>query len=157
LRQPDFGVLFARIRDRVHTLRQIYGRGPLPLDFSATGERARQVKLVRNNTRWETHERRSGKTGQTHPLAGFAGTAEYQGDLSEFLPYLRAASWTGVGRPHGAKVILKSLFCRRVSRQLTINRYLRRMQSNLWRLMPAGFDGFNLPCLRILAACVATG
>jgi hypothetical protein len=98
LREPDFGVLFARIRDRIHTLRRIYGRGSLPLDFNALGERAQQVKLVRNNTRWETHERRSGKTGQTHPLAGFVGTAEYQGDLAEFLPYLRAASWTGVGR-----------------------------------------------------------
>jgi hypothetical protein len=98
LREPDFGVLFARIRDRLHTLRQLYGRGPLPLDFSAMGKRAQQVKLVRNNTRWETHERSSGKTGQTHPLAGFVGTAEYQGDLAEFLPYLRAASWTGVGR-----------------------------------------------------------
>jgi hypothetical protein len=98
LREPDFGVLFGRIRDRIHTLRQIYGRGPLPLDFSAMGERARRVKLVRNNIRWETHERRSGKTGQTHPLAGFVGSAEYEGDLGEFLPYIRASSWTGVGR-----------------------------------------------------------
>jgi hypothetical protein len=98
LREPDFGVLFARIRDRIHTLRQIYGRGPLPLDFSAMGERARLIKLVRNNIRWESGERRSGKTGQTHPLAGFIGSAEYEGDLAEFLPYIQAGSWTGVGR-----------------------------------------------------------
>jgi hypothetical protein len=98
LREPDFGVLFARIRDRVHTLRQIYGRGPLSLDFSAMGERARKVRLVRNNIRWERHERRSGRTGQTHPLAGFVGSAEYEGDLAEFLPYIRAGFWTGVGR-----------------------------------------------------------
>jgi hypothetical protein len=42
--------------------------------------------------------RRSGRTGQIHPLGGFVGEAEYEGDLTEFVPYLRAAHWTGVGR-----------------------------------------------------------
>jgi hypothetical protein len=98
LRIPEFSVLFARCRDRVHTLRQIYGRGPLSVDFAGMGERARQIKLTRSNVQWETQERRSGKTGQTHPLAGFKGSAEYEGDLTEFLPYLRVASWAGVGR-----------------------------------------------------------
>jgi len=42
--------------------------------------------------------RRSSRTGQTHSLGGFVGKAEYQGDLTEFVPYLRAAQWTGVGR-----------------------------------------------------------
>ena len=31
-------------------------------------------------------------------LGGFVGEAEYEGDLTEFVPYLRAAHWTGVGR-----------------------------------------------------------
>jgi hypothetical protein len=26
------------------------------------------------------------------------GSAEYEGDLAEFVPYLRAARWAGVGR-----------------------------------------------------------
>ena len=37
-------------------------------------------------------------TGQHHPLEGFTGEAEYSGSLDDFLPYLRAAQWTGVGR-----------------------------------------------------------
>jgi hypothetical protein len=98
VREPEFGVLFARIRDRLHTLRSLYGAGPLPLDFSALGERARRVRRTSSDLRWEMAERRSGKTGQTHPLGGFMGWVEYEGELSEFLPYLRAASWTGVGR-----------------------------------------------------------
>jgi len=98
VREPEFGILFARVRDRIHTLRKIYGNGPLPFDFEAAGERARRVKLVCSELRWKNWERRSGKTGQTHPLGGFVGLAEYQGDLAEFLPYLRAGSWTGVGR-----------------------------------------------------------
>jgi CRISPR-associated endoribonuclease Cas6 len=97
-REPVFSALFSRVRDRIHTLRQIYGQGPLAIDFAGLGERARAVKLLRSEIRWETRERRSGKTGQTHPLSGFTGRAEYEGELSEFLPYLLAAAWTGVGR-----------------------------------------------------------
>jgi len=33
-----------------------------------------------------------------HSLGGFTGEAEYEGDLAEFLPWLRAARWVGVGR-----------------------------------------------------------
>jgi hypothetical protein len=43
-------------------------------------------------------DRTSRATGYTHPLGGFIGVAEYQGELGEFLPYLEIARWTGVGR-----------------------------------------------------------
>jgi hypothetical protein len=42
--------------------------------------------------------RRSSRTGQSHTIGGLVGLAEYEGDLSEFLPILQAAQWTGVGR-----------------------------------------------------------
>ena len=42
--------------------------------------------------------RRSSRTGQVHGIGGFVGVAEYEGDLGEFIPYLEAAQWTGIGR-----------------------------------------------------------
>jgi CRISPR/Cas system endoribonuclease Cas6 (RAMP superfamily) len=42
--------------------------------------------------------RRSSRTGQRHPIGGFAGRARYEGPLAEFLPWLRTAAFTGVGR-----------------------------------------------------------
>jgi hypothetical protein len=42
--------------------------------------------------------RRSSRTGQVHPIGGFVGEAEYEGELGEFVPYLKVAKWTGVGR-----------------------------------------------------------
>jgi hypothetical protein len=96
--QPEFAILFARVRDRIATLRALYGGGPLPLDFRGMGERAAQVALTRCNLTREKSSRRSSRTGQRHPLGGFLGEAEYQGVLAEFLPWLRAARWTGVGR-----------------------------------------------------------
>jgi len=94
--RPDFPILFARIRDRISTLSALYGGGPLPIDFRAMGERAAAVQMTRCEIRNVDVNRRSG-TG-THPLGGFVGTAEYEGELTEFLPFLEAARWTGVGR-----------------------------------------------------------
>jgi hypothetical protein len=96
--RPEFSILAARIRDRISTLRELYGEGPLAIDFRAFGERAALVRMTRCEVRHIDMERRSSRTGQVHPIGGFLGEAEYQGELAEFVPYLRAARWTGVGR-----------------------------------------------------------
>ena len=96
--RPEFGVLFGRLRDRVSTLRALYGSGPLEVDFKALGERAEAVKMTRCALRFSDAERKSARTGERHPLGGFIGDAEYEGALGEFLPWLRAGRWVGIGR-----------------------------------------------------------
>jgi hypothetical protein len=96
--RPEFGVLVARIRDRISTLRALYDNGPLTIDFRQFGERAEHIRTTRCNIHHVDNSRRSSRTGQVHSLGGFVGEAEYEGDLTEFVPYLRAAQWTGVGR-----------------------------------------------------------
>jgi hypothetical protein len=95
---PEFPILFGRVRDRISTLRALYGPGPLDVDFKALGESAAAVRRLRCDLEPVTRERRSARTGQTHPIGGFTGTAEYAGSLDPFLPYLRAAVHTGIGR-----------------------------------------------------------
>ena len=96
--RPEFGVLLARIRDRISTLRALYDDGPLTIDFREFGERAAQIHMTHCEIQQVEAHRRSARTGRTHSLGGFVGEAEYEGDLAEFVPYLRAAQWTGVGR-----------------------------------------------------------
>ena len=96
--RPEFGILAARIRDRISTLRELYDDGPLDIDFRAFGERAAQVQMVRCDVKQVDVVRRSSRTGQVHPIGGFIGEAEYEGGLAEFVSYLRAARWTGAGR-----------------------------------------------------------
>jgi CRISPR-associated endoribonuclease Cas6 len=96
--RPEFPILFGRIRDRISTLRALYGQGPLDIDFQGTNVRAAAVRMVRCQLRRQEAERRSSRTGLAHSIGGFVGAAEYEGDLAEFLPYLHAAQWTGVGR-----------------------------------------------------------
>jgi len=62
------------------------------------GERAARIQLSHCDIRQVPVERRSSRTGRTHPIGGFIGSAEYEGELAEFVPYLEAARWTGVGR-----------------------------------------------------------
>lgn len=96
--RPEFGILFARVRDRLSTLRALYGAGALEIDFRGMGERAAAVRMTRCELRRTEVERRSGRTGQVHSLGGFVGECEYAGEVGEFLGYLRAGKWVGVGR-----------------------------------------------------------
>jgi len=96
--RPEFFVLFARIRDRISALRALYGPGPLEIDFRSIGDRARSIEMTRCQITTTRARRHSSRTGQNHPLGGFTGEAEYRGGMAEFLPYLQAARWTGVGR-----------------------------------------------------------
>jgi hypothetical protein len=96
--RPEFPVLFGRLRDRIGTLRSLYGAGPLAVDYRGLAERAGDVRMVDCQLVWTHLERKSARTGQVHPLGGFTGEAEYEGELAEFLPWLRAARWVGVGR-----------------------------------------------------------
>ena len=95
---PEFGILAARVRDRISTLRELYGEGPLDLDFRRFGERAALVQMTRSKIENVDVQRRSSRTGQVHSIGGFVGEVDYEGDLTEFVPYLKAAQWTGVGR-----------------------------------------------------------
>ena len=96
--RPEFGILFGRLRDRISTLRALYGSGSLEIDFRGMGDRAATVRMGGCDLQRTEVGRLSSRTGQRHSLGGFVGKAEYGGELGEFLPYLRAGKWTGVGR-----------------------------------------------------------
>ena len=95
-----FHALFARARDRVCTLASRYSHPLLDLDFDFQwlGRRAAAVETVSSRLRWVSAQRRSSRTGQVHPLGGLVGEVQYAGELTEFMPVLRAARWTGIGR-----------------------------------------------------------
>lgn len=95
---PSFEILISRLRDRISALRTFYGPGPLDLDFAAFAERATTVRSIGGALVWHELERHSLRTGQTHPLSGFTGYVDYEGELAEFIPWLRAGQHTGVGR-----------------------------------------------------------
>ncbi|MBM3774234.1 MAG: hypothetical protein FJW37_03640, partial [Acidobacteria bacterium] len=82
--RPEFPILFARIRDRISTLRALYGAGPLEIDFRASAARAAAVRMTRSEIRRVEYRRRSSRTGRRHPIGGFVGWADYEGELTDF-------------------------------------------------------------------------
>jgi len=96
--EPEFPVLFARVRDRIANLAALYGPGPLAIDFRALGECAARVQMTNCEIARTRARRFSTRTKQTHSIGGFTGAVEYAGALRELLPFLKAAEWTGVGR-----------------------------------------------------------
>ncbi len=98
INRPEFGVLLARLRDRLSTLRALYGAGPLEIDFAEFGRRAAAVTMTRCELRHQEVTRFSTRTRQSHSLSGFVGVAEYEGELREFIPYLIIGQFTGMGR-----------------------------------------------------------
>jgi hypothetical protein len=97
--QAPFTLVWGRLRDRISALRLLYGVGPFAAEaFTSLNEGAVSVRTLKQDLKWNENRRRSSRTGQTHPLEGFTGTATYAGELSQFLPWLRAARWTGIGR-----------------------------------------------------------
>lgn len=95
---PEFSVLIRRVRDRVATLMSLYGSGEPPLDYQLFTKTAAEVRTVRTDVEVRDVARTSGRTGQTHSIGGMIGEAEYHGPLDAFMPFLRAAYYTGVGR-----------------------------------------------------------
>jgi hypothetical protein len=93
-----FNLLFARVRDRISALQTCFAPSPLSADFSGIGARASHVNTLRSDLQYNAVSRRSSRTGQTHDIGGLTGSVDYEGELTEFLPWLHAARWTGIGR-----------------------------------------------------------
>src|SRR5258708_40320885 len=89
-----FAILACRVRDRISTLRALYGAGPLEIDFQDFGEKAAAIRMTRSELTHVAAERVSRSTGQRHSVGGFTGFAEDEADLAEFLPYLETARYT---------------------------------------------------------------
>jgi hypothetical protein len=94
----EFPVLLAQLCARLNRLSTLYAATELALDGSLLKRRADSVALRSTNFRRVEISRRGTRSGQIHPIGGFIGCADYSGDLTPFVPLLKAAAFTGVGR-----------------------------------------------------------
>lgn len=96
VRDATFERLFARLYERLVFLIRHYG-GEYSDDDGAL-DAAKKIVTVSQNLEGMEVERFSTRTGQSHPLSGFVGEAEYSGDFSVLWPWLMASEWAGIGR-----------------------------------------------------------
>jgi len=99
-RTPEFHIVFRRLLGRLSSMARFHGGGPLELDFKGLIERASEVRLVCDDTRWVSWARYSSRQEQKMQWEGLVGNATYEGDLAPFWPYLQFGQYIHVG--HGA-------------------------------------------------------
>ena len=98
LRQPSFGSVAKRLRDRINALSYFYCGAGLDIDFKAFGDAAEKVKTVSDRTDWVESSRYSRRRAVSHDLSGFVGEATFEGELGMFLPYLKLGKYLHVGK-----------------------------------------------------------
>jgi len=99
-RVPEFHIVFRRLLGRLSSMARFHCGGPLDVDFKGMIDRAREIRLVRNDTRWVSWSRYSSRQDKRMHWDGLLGAATYEGDLAPFWPYLRFGQYVHVG--HGA-------------------------------------------------------
>jgi hypothetical protein len=68
------------------------------VDYRGLIEEATNVKLVKDETRWEEWARYSTRQGRRMEWGGITGEATYEGGLAPFWPFLVFGQWTHVGK-----------------------------------------------------------
>ena len=97
-RDLPFHVLVRTALRRVSALEIAYGQGEPPLDYPGLVRRSEQVATVASTLHWQELMRFSNRQRQKVSLSGLLGTADYQGDLTEFVPLLDYAGRINLGK-----------------------------------------------------------
>lgn len=95
---PTFHVFFRQVMRRVSALSYFHHGRHLEADYAGLAERARRVSLVENKTFQQSWERYSRRQQQRMKIGGLLGGVVYEGDLSEFLPWLAIGEHIHAGK-----------------------------------------------------------
>ncbi|WP_161780687.1 CRISPR system precrRNA processing endoribonuclease RAMP protein Cas6 [Tumebacillus flagellatus] len=95
---PQFHVIFRNILRRVTGLLQFHHGESWEVNFADLLRRAETIKLIRQETRWVDYSRYSNRQETKMKLGGIMGWVQYEGDLAEFLPWLRVAELLHIGK-----------------------------------------------------------
>ncbi|MDF9408715.1 CRISPR system precrRNA processing endoribonuclease RAMP protein Cas6 [Pelotomaculum isophthalicicum JI] len=98
VQRVEFHILIRNLLRRLSSLAYFHHDWELDLDFAGLIERAAEVRLIKNDTRWVDWERYSSRQENKMNLGGVVGRVEYEGDLGEFMPLLRLGELVHVGK-----------------------------------------------------------
>lgn len=98
-RVPEFHIVFRRLLGRLSSMARFHCGRPLDVDFKGMIDRAHEIRLVRNDTRWVSWSRYSSRQDKKMQWDGLVGAAAYEGNFASFWLYLRFGQYVHVG--HG--------------------------------------------------------
>jgi len=94
----DFHVLMRALLRRISSLSYFHCGEKLDIDFRETIARARDVATTRHELRWVDWQRYSGRQKRHMTLGGVVGQVQYDGELADFVPFIRLGEIVHVGK-----------------------------------------------------------
>jgi len=96
--EPEFHIIIRNLLRRLSILSYFHCGEEFAIDFKALIRRAEGVKMTEHDFQWVDWERYSSRQGIRMKMGGFMGTVTYEGDLTEFLPFLTLGQYVHVGK-----------------------------------------------------------
>lgn len=95
---PEFHILVRALLHRISALMYFHCNIPFNINFNEIIEQSKSIKLINHNLKWTGYTRFSTRQKLKIKLAGFTGSAEYEGEISKFLPLLYAGTFLNLGK-----------------------------------------------------------
>lgn len=95
---PPFEALIQRLLGRISSLSYFHCGQPFEADFRGLIDRAADVKIVNETTKWNNWSRVSGRQKQRIEMGGLVGRVSYAGNLAPYLPLLALGQFVHVGK-----------------------------------------------------------
>ena len=93
-----FHVLLRSALRRISTLYRTYNGAEPPLDYRGLVRRASEVQIKSSDLKWYDWRRYSRRQEQAMLMGGLIGSVSYEGELSEFIPYLKFCEAVHLGK-----------------------------------------------------------
>ncbi len=94
----EFHIFVRNLLRRISSLSYFHCGEKLELDFKYFIERAKVVKQVSSDIRWFDWKRYSTRQEAWMALGGITGTVSYEGDVSDFMFFLKLGEYVHVGK-----------------------------------------------------------
>ncbi|KPA14376.1 hypothetical protein MHK_005397 [Candidatus Magnetomorum sp. HK-1] len=83
---------------RVSFLLTCYGSGNPNLDYKRIIQKALSIKTIDNQLQWKNWSRYSARQDRKMDMGGLIGSITYEGELSEFIPFIKFCSTVHLGK-----------------------------------------------------------
>ncbi len=94
----DFEVVMRNLLRRLSWLAEVHCDEKWELDWKGLIKRAKEVKTVHSDLMWHDWERYSQRQGTRMKMGGFLGEITFEGDLAEFMPFIKLGEYLHIGK-----------------------------------------------------------
>lgn len=98
LRELDFPLFLMSLLRRLSLLAEIHCNKRWGLDFKKLLDNAQKVRTIYQDLHWYDWERYSSRQNTKLKMGGFVGRVTFEGDLAEFLPFIKMGEYLHIGQ-----------------------------------------------------------